>query len=149
MAHRVDEKADTAGQAREHAWRNLAIRADDCRRGLHAGEAAVGIEIAGVGLEAHDPAWCHLPIVAELKAGEECSRVDLVTEYRRSFRIGECCGACRCTGAAAGVEARPCPGRCWGRELKSAAAASVAGIKADTINVAHRRCLLFAYMATT
>ena len=61
---------------------------------------------AGVGLVgAHDPAWCHLPIVAELKAGEECSCVDLVTDPKASPDRSNVCGACRCTGAAAEEQA--------------------------------------------
>jgi len=110
-AQRIDEKADTAGQTREHARRHLAIRADNFCRGLHAGVGAVGVEVAGVGLKAHDPARRYLPVVAKLKTGKECGRVDLVAEYRRPVRFGECRRAGSCASAAAEIEPRPSPDR--------------------------------------
>ena len=149
VAQRVDKNAHAAGQTRKDARRHLAIRSDNRRRGLHAGEAADGIEVAGVSLKAHDPARRDLPVVADLKAGEERSRVDLVTEYRRSERIREGRRAGRRTDAATDVKARPGPGRLRVSEAaKSAAASGIVCIKIDTnkMTVTRNRPLFWAVM---
>ena len=119
-----DRRADAPGQRAEPVDPRPAGRAeraaDEARvdvdlaaDGLQAGERAVEVGPAHVGLHAHHQRAV-LPVVAELHAGKRSGRPDFVAKQRLPIRVGDVAAVERAAQMRAEVQARPGE-RCRGR----------------------------------